>query len=639
MEAADARGAGGATPPATRAARWVEPALLAVLLSFAFALGFVEEGSGNFHGHVMLGDWTRANGAIYRHDTLSHTFLGQPMVATGWLGDVLLSAAFRAGGYPLCFVLRGAVLAGMAALLFRECRALGASLVASFALPLAVLVDGGFRFFLRPETFSFLLLAAVLHLLGAIERAGGVRAGGPARVGGLLAALCAWANMDTSVPLGLVAVAVWCVELATRQIRRRAWRDLAWTVALPVGAALAVSVSADGPAAILVHRSLVAGCNVQKEWLPMRISGLTIAEVFGLLAVLFTTLLAGRRVSFWRLALWAVLLVLAAQHRRFVTALTVVSVPLLASNVAAMRASRLVLRLREDLRHLVAFVLGSGATALLLWQAVAEDDVFQSLGTGAQPGVYPEAACAFLREQPVPGKMYNDFDFGSYLTFCLHDVAPVAIDQRVCTLYPGEFYQHYTSAPRNAGNMRRVADSVDASWAIVARGAATMAMASDPWRWRALYFDDVATIYVRADRPETAALAEASPVQLIDPSRLIDIALYAPSLVPALDRALAEQVRRCSSCSVTRWVTAAVSSVRGDAEALARDIERIDAGERASTPRLITLLRARQAVLAGDMPTAREQMRLFVAAGGPEYLVERALQPRPAPGAQRQRPR
>ncbi|MEJ7733243.1 MAG: hypothetical protein WKG00_29125, partial [Polyangiaceae bacterium] len=620
-------------------ARWIEPALLAVLLAFAFALGFVEEFSGDFHWHVMLGDWMREHGAIYRHDTLSHTFHGAPMVVTAWLGDVLLSAAFRSGGYVLCFVVRGAALAGMAALLFRECRALGASPLASFALPMAVLVDGGYRFFLRPETLSFVLLVAVLHLLGAMERAGGVRAAGKGRVAALLAVLVVWTNLHGSMPLGLLAVAAWTGEMAARCLHRRAWRDLAWTAALPLGAALAASLSAEGPAAILVHRSLTAGCNVQTEWLPMTVSSLTLIEVFGSMALVVTTALAAKRVSFWRLVLGLVLVVLTVQHRRFLTALTLVSIPWLASNLAAMRASRVVLRLRHDLRALVAVILGVGTAGLVGWQGLVEDDLLGSLGTGAQPGVYPEAACAFVREHPVPGRMYNDFDFGSYLTFCLHDVAPVAIDQRVCTLYPGEFYQHYMSAPRAPENLRRVADSVDASWAFVTRGSATQAMAADPWRWRLLYADDVASIYVRADRPETARLAETSPVQLIDASRLIDVVLYPPSLVPALDRALAEQVRRCPGCSVTRWVTAAVAAARGDAEALAADIERIDAGERDSTPRLVSLLRGRQAVLAGDMPAAHRHLEQFVAAGGPPQLAERALQPRLRESARRQRPR
>jgi hypothetical protein len=407
---------------------------------------------------------------------------------------------------------------------------------------------------------------------------------------------------------------------------------------LPLGAAIAASLSAEGPASILVHRSLTAGCNVQTEWLPLKVTSLTLIEVFGFFTLLFTSALAGKRISLWRLALGLVLLVLTVQHRRFLTALTIVSVPWLAANLAAMRASRLVLRLRHDLRALVAVILGVGTAGLVCWQAL-EDDLLGSLGTGAQPGVYPEAACAFVREHPVPGKMYNDFDFGSYLTFCLHGVAPVAIDQRVCTLYPGDFYQHYMSAPRAAENVRRVADSVDASWAFVARGSATLAMAADPWRWRLLYFDDVANIYVRADRPETATLAETSPVQLIDPSRLSDVALYPPSLVPALDRALAEQVRRCSGCSVTRWATAAVAAARGDAEALARDIERIDVGERAASPRLVTLLRGRQAVLAGDLPAARRHLEQFVATGGLPALAERAMQPRLGESARRDRPR
>src|SRR5262249_23506600 len=94
--------------------------IVGAVLLLAALTGFVREYSGDFHWHVVLGDWMLAHHRIYRADTFSYTFPGRPMFVQGWLGEVILALAFRAGGYPACFVLRALALVAMVGLLVRE---------------------------------------------------------------------------------------------------------------------------------------------------------------------------------------------------------------------------------------------------------------------------------------------------------------------------------------------------------------------------------------------------------------------------------------------------------------------------------------------------------------------------------------
>ncbi|MGB7974281.1 MAG: hypothetical protein WCF81_07990, partial [Roseiarcus sp.] len=117
---------------------------LAAIALFLFTLAALSPqvlGDGDTWSHVATGEWIIAHRATPRLDPFSGSMAGAPWTAHEWLSEVLLSLAFRLGGWSGVVVLTGAAVA-VAALIVglsaaRELR--GAPLIATVAIGLSLL--------------------------------------------------------------------------------------------------------------------------------------------------------------------------------------------------------------------------------------------------------------------------------------------------------------------------------------------------------------------------------------------------------------------------------------------------------------------------------------------------------------------
>ena len=142
-------------------------AAVVALLFVAALLGFVRDFSGDFHWHVVLGNQILDEHAVVKYDTFSHTFAGQPVLVTSWLGDLLLALSFRAGEYAGCYGLRALCLIASVGLLCREMVARGVHATTAAAILTAILAQVMFQLYLRPELFAVVAFAVLLHALGS----------------------------------------------------------------------------------------------------------------------------------------------------------------------------------------------------------------------------------------------------------------------------------------------------------------------------------------------------------------------------------------------------------------------------------------------------------------------------------------
>lgn len=533
-------------------------AAFVLVLVVAAALGFVAEYSGDFHWHLALGDWSLDNGAIYRVDTLSHTYRGARMTVSAWLGDVLLAGAYRAAGLIGAYVVRSAALLVLVTALVLDARRAGLALLTASALCLLFLADAWARFYLRPETLAFAVFAVVLLMLGRARRT--VRWQPRVVVIGLI---CLWANLHGSVAVGLLAVGLTSCEMACRRGLARDRRGALLWLGTVVAATLAACLSAEGVGTVLVYRMLDAGCNDQREWQPFLLTMATEIEVLGGLAFVVSAIAAlvlePSKADIGRLALALALIGLTSTHRRFVTVASIACLASLASNLAVIAQHPWVVA-QGDRARLVA---AAGALAVFTYAtgSLAGEKVHRELSLDLAPDVYPVQACAFVRENPPPGAMLNSFDVGGFLTHCLEGRAEVAIDQRVCSLYSGDFYQRYVHGTKTSEGLHTLADDLGASWIFAQYDALARAAANDPARWSLVYADDDALIYARLDAPETAAWASSSPLRFVDPLRI------RPSAVrEERDAGLALQEERCPDCGVTRLMEAVVRLAENDVD-------------------------------------------------------------------------
>ena len=591
-------------------------ALVGLLLLGAL-VGFVREYSSDFHWHVVLGERMLAQGAIYRVDDRSWTFAGHPMFVSCWLGDVLLALAFRAGSYVGCYLLRAACLVGTLALLAREMERRGLSRIGAVALLTLLVAQGCFNFYLRPELFAFLALAALHHLLGEHERTG--RLGALAASVGLLAL---WPNLHGSSGIGLMVLGVYCAERLVRVFVARPPRGpidrraLAVACATPVVGLVATFANPEGPGAILAFR-VVSPFYVTHtaEWLPQRWGDMPLLLQAAVATVIGTSAIAValRRVSPWRLAQALVLGALAFKYHRFTLYALIGAAPLLAGNLAALRDALARGHTATAWRRLGAAAAGLAA-AWGLTILVAERHLTREIGTGVDPAAYPIAACRFAREHRPPGHLLNDYDLGSWLMFCLDE--PVFIDQREWSLYPEPFFQRLWEASLRPDRLRALVDDYDIGWAFVGHGPHAAQLGGDP-RFRLVWLDDGALIY---ERREHAAAPDRPELGWLDPTRLGALpALDGGPLVEAKAE-LALQLARSPDGRRTQLARAAVA-IAADDEGAYRDalVRLLAAGPSTET----AFLAGQHAMKHGEWAHAAELFASIPALGGdPRFAAE-----------------
>ena len=119
---------------------------------------------------------------------------------------------------------------------------------------------------------------------------------------------------------------------------------------------------------------------------------------------------------------------------------------------------------------------------------------------------------SFLRENHVEGNLFNPLWWGSYITWELYPRVRVSMDGRNISLFPDEMVvenlKFYTSGADLDAPFRHDTDLL-----LVPADRPVLARVSADRRWRRIYGDGDAAIFLRADaplRPRVAALASRS---------------------------------------------------------------------------------------------------------------------------------
>ncbi len=89
-------------------------ALVAVFLFAVSAFSPAVLRDGDTWSHLATGEWILAHGAVPRMDPFSHSMPGAPWTAHEWLSEILMTLAFRCGGWSGVALLTAAAAAGAA---------------------------------------------------------------------------------------------------------------------------------------------------------------------------------------------------------------------------------------------------------------------------------------------------------------------------------------------------------------------------------------------------------------------------------------------------------------------------------------------------------------------------------------------
>ncbi len=486
--------------------------LTIIVLIVTFCLSTFDITEHDYWWHLSTGKYILAHRAIPHMDVFSYTAT-RPWIAHYWLADVVGYALYRVVATPGMIVLNALAITFSFWVVLRIARAaFAAPLIAESVTLLAVYASRS-RFYVRPETFSFLLMALYLALYYRWKRSGGkwqllvfpflqllwINLYGGGSVIGLLLLACFSAGevLNLLLPLG-------------RETRKKRGE----VFGLLLSALAAFGLSFINPNTyhtvfyFLMSRDPIFRHIV--EWRHMELKELL--GIHGLLLGLGGILLirfAGST-DFVELSLFAVFAALSVDAPRSLPFFAIVSVPIIAS-----RARRILESWRErghDVGRILCerwlqciFVLG--VVVFSFWYLVKDIGKFQSdyiFGFGVNMKLVPVESVDFIEENGVQGPIFNSYGIGGYLIWRLYPQMKVFVDGRV-EMYGTDFlktYMLYWQPEVWEGYVKKYGINA----AVIDREPNyTTQYLDESGQWTLVFFDDRAMVYLR-NVPQNAAL-------------------------------------------------------------------------------------------------------------------------------------
>lgn len=411
----------------------------------------------DFWAHAAVGRWIRDNGRV-PDSTLFLWSASEPWVYHSWLSQLVFYGLTNVGGpdrFPvvvLCFTVVAALLpfASVALVWHRRGR-----LSSWMAVPFVMTLKGlALRFQTRPELFTGVLLTLLLLFLLSWSRPSlpdRVRKRDWLTAAAILLAFVLWANLHGAVVLGLLVLGVTAAcELVQARFGARS-RLLALVAAL---APLTVLVNPYGFSYWQAFRPVASAdfATSITEWAPAWKAPLLPSEMFVMLAVLLPPTVAAWAMNpqrRWSHLAWLVLVgVLFLTARRNVWPFALTSLVVLAANASSIDPVSLWRRLTGRQGHpddvpFPARVRWAVRVGVLIWVAMECALVADQLRPWQSlvPTRLDGGAVRFLKDNPIEGRLFNDYENSGYLEWRLGGNPPLFID--LLNAYPDRVMREY----------------------------------------------------------------------------------------------------------------------------------------------------------------------------------------------------
>jgi len=353
-----------------------------------------------------------------------------------WLHDLIYYGVYSFSGYVGMSLLKGGLVAATAGVMVAAARVRRASILSVLCLSGPVFLLTSWVWLDRPQLWTLLFFVTYLYILERYRRDGG------RIVWSLPLLMVPWANLHAGAVLGVVVVGAYLGGEIIHRIVGRLKKSQPFCAGVPVlllpflGLFIALLVTPYGltPLKVLLNvGSLGAASGVVSQlynydWYPPNFSGFS---------------------SFYYIAAGTCCLLLAAWKRCFLTDLLLLGglwymgntlarhIPFFLLAVAVIMPTycdNLIDRLRQRWKLLTLPIFFRGAWVVALGIIIGfAVPVYQANGffnTGLKSWNWPVNATAFVQEQRLPGNLFNQYNYGEYLSWILYPDYKVFFDSR-----------------------------------------------------------------------------------------------------------------------------------------------------------------------------------------------------------------
>ncbi len=472
------------------------PTMLGTLLVGAvFVVARTFDVNPDFWWHAKVGETILATHRWPTVDPFSFTVAGQPWLAYEWLGDVLFAAVARVAGLlgldALLIVLSSAIMLA----LYSYATLRSGNSKAGFVAAATLLALASTAFTLRPQMLGYLFL--ILTLI-ALER---FRQGKPRALTFLPLLFLIWINTHGSWVIGLGTVLVFWVcglkEFHVGDVQSRRWAPtesvrlgfvfllcLAVIPITPYGTKLAAYP-------FEVASSLPLNVANVSEWRSMPFNDLA-GKLFLALLAAFFVFRAVYRVT-WRLEELVLFLggtVMACLHVRFL----LLFVPFFAPVFAAVLARWVTPYDRAKDRFVLNGLLMAAAVALMIGYFPTRGRLEEIVARQS-----PVRAVEYLRQHPVPGPMFETYEFGDYLVWSMAPAHRVFIDGRGELYERGGVFADYVHIAGLKPGALGVLRAYGVQSCLVRRDEPLVTVLAALPDWQQVYSDDLSLVFVRRE--------------------------------------------------------------------------------------------------------------------------------------------
>lgn len=455
--------------------------------------------------HISVGDWIVEHRSVPRTGILSQ-HLERPWVAYSWGFDLLVATIHRQWGLP-----------GIIGLL------IGFQVLVSFVFLLAmrdltktpwwawlIASSSIFAFYinpLRPALFTLLFFTLELFVIFQVERR---------RDDTLLVWLAPlfvlWANTHIQFVYGLFVLALYVAARLAKMtpgvffgVVPRDRVPAPFPAACVAALALAAVCSVIGPNGVLPHAVAIEyATQIGHYQVIQELGALNFRRpehFVQLWLVMAACVAAGRsrRFDLFRLLLLAFSAAVSFRAMRDSWFVSMAAAFVLAEIVGDTRAAAeerdSTPVVRPAVLYALAAVLALGvAFTLARRQGMSTPELATVVDR-----VYPLRATEFIRQAGLNGRMYNDFNWGGFLTYRLPE-HPVSIDPRA-DLYDGELFAQSLRTANASPGWEKDPDVARADFVLIQRWFPLARALANDRQFRLVYEDHLATIFVREAGP------------------------------------------------------------------------------------------------------------------------------------------
>jgi hypothetical protein len=491
---------------------------LLFVLTFKSGQGLLADGDTGYHirtGELILQTWRVPKQDIY-------SFHSPPLQWTAheWLAEIIMAAIFKVSDLTGLVAFFAFLLAMTHWLLYQTLRTKSKDILLCTFITILATATSSTHWLARPHIFSLLLTVIWCRCLDRFQYKH------DRTLIYLPPVMLLWFNLHGGYFFGLILLVIYLAgnvvySLVGRPDQIRQYRMKAKSLFLVLVATVGICIINPHGFEILwfpirVTSDRFVMDRVTEFMSPNFHEALPFKYMF--LTAISMLALSRSALNLIEVAIISLLSYMALYSGRYMSLFAIIAAPLLlrtGESIIAGIPERFLQFYRKRNRNLIAIDTNLHGS---LWPAISALFIVGLVLTGTlkyrfNDKKFPVAAIEFLKKETLPGKMFNNDEFGDYMIFAAWPKYRVFMDGR-SDMYGEKYGSAYLKVANVQPGWKEILSEHDISWIIFDTDSALSAALRDQRDWQPIYSDRVATIFVKKAAAHESLLARHPAVTL-----------------------------------------------------------------------------------------------------------------------------